>query len=239
MQTRRVGDRWRMSNRDVLVALRDPSRAGSVAKHLSERRVIPTLVFSCRDLLEQVRRKHYSLVVLDPQLSCPHGLRCVDETRRISPAPIVALQTAGSDESQAVDLELDLNEEGREVARHGAALVELTRPVDLPHPIQWGPLDLDMRTHQASWRGNALPLTTLQFRIMEVLALAAGALVTNEQLSRRVWGEDSFGDDDRLVAHVRRIRKLIETDSSMPEFLLRVRGRGFRLADVRKEPQEP
>lgn len=230
MSGRRVGDPWHPSSRSVLVALRDPQHAGLVARQLSERRVIPTLVFTCRDLLKQVSDRSYGLVVLDPELKCGHGVSCIEQTRRTSRAPIVALGKKADLDSDA-DVALDVDNELDEVGNRGSSLLQISRPVDLPEPIRWGPLELDVRTHEARWAGNPIHLTTIQFRIMEVMALAAGTVVTNEQLAGRVWGHFSYNDDGRLVAHIRRIRKLIEPDPSVPVFLIRVRAHGFRLKD--------
>lgn len=227
---RRVGDPWHRSDRTVLVALREPRRAGEIAERLSARRIVPTLVFTCRDLLEQVKEGSYGLIVMDPELSCGHDMKCVEETRRVSTAPIVALTTNHLSETDA-DAVLDPYEDSDEVGERAESLLELSRPVPLPETIRWGRLELDVRTHEASWGGEPLGLTTIQFRIMEVLALAAGGVVTTEQLARRVWGDTSFDDRGRLVAHVRRIRRLIEDDPSEPRFLLRVRAIGFRLSD--------
>lgn len=111
--------------------------------------------------------------------------------------------------------------------------MDMSRPVRLPECLRWGSLELDVQRHEARWGGRPLPLTTLQFRIMEVLALAAGSVVTDEQLSRRVWSASSSCEDkDRLVAHIRRIRRSMEEDPARPRFLIRVRGKGFRLAET-------
>ena len=200
-----------------------------MAKQMSERQVIPTLVFTCRDLLTQVSDGSFGLVVLDPQLECGHGVCCVEQTRRLYPAPIVSL-SHGTDLDSDSDVALDIRLELDDVGDRGSSLLQMSRPVDLPEPIRWGPLELDVRTHEARWAGRPLHFTTIQFRIMEVLALAAGGVVTTEELSRRVWGAASYNDHGRLVAHIRRIRKLIEPDSSTPAFLIRVRATGFRLA---------
>lgn len=144
----------------------------------------------------------------------------------------MAVGELSEEDHPVLDIALPARADPGGIVAHGSALIEMARPVALPHPIRWGGLELDLRTHQARWHGRPLHLTTVQFRIMEVLVMATGALVTTEQLSRRVWGDSSFDDRDRLVAHIRRIRKLIEQDSAMPQFLLRVRGRGFRLAAV-------
>ena len=227
---RRVGDADGAPGRRVLLAFADPVSAGRLAKRFSESRVLPTLAFSCGDLVQQARDGRYALVVLDESFACEHGSACLDEVRTVASAPIVALTQLDDQTHEGIALALDSANSG-EIAAKGVALIEMNRPVALPHPIRWGGLELDLRTHQARWRGQPIHLTAPQFRIMEVLVLAAGAVVTTEQLARRVWGESSFDDADRLVAHIRRIRKLIERDSAMPEFLLRVRGTGFRLTD--------
>ena len=213
------------------MALEDPVEAGRLAKRFSEQHVLPTLAFSCDQLLQQARADSYALIVVDEAFVCGHPSRCLDQVREISQAPIMALGELSEEEHPALDVALSPRLDPAGVVSHGTALIEMARPVALPHPIRWGGLELDLRTHLARWEGRPLHLTTVQFRIMEVLVMAAGALVTTEQLARRVWGESSFDDRERLVAHIRRIRKLIERDTSMPEFLLRVRGRGFRLAD--------
>jgi len=234
---RRVADGLEPPARTVLVALQDPVAAGRLAKRFSQDRVVPTLAFSCEQLVQQVRDEAYGLIVVDEEFACDHASRCLDRVREASDAPVVAVGDIDEDVHPAVDLALDRDLATLELAAKGTALIEMGRPAPLPHPIRWGDLELDMRTHQARWRGRALPLTTIQFRIMEVLVLASGAVVTTEQLARRVWGESTFDDRDRLVAHIRRIRRLIEQDTAMPEFLLRVRGRGFRLAEE-SEPSD-
>lgn len=228
---RRVGDPWHRSDRTVLVALQDAVAAGRLAKRFSDQDVVPTLAFSCDQLLQQAREGRYSLIVVDEALVADDGSRCLDQVHEVSQAPIMALGGLSEEEHPVLEIAFPTRADPGAIVAHGSALIEMGRPVPLPHPLRWGGLELDLRTHQARWEGRPLHLTTVQFRIMEVLVLAAGAVVTPEQLARRVWGEASFDDGDRLVAHIRRIRKLIERDSSIPQFLLRVRGTGFRLAE--------
>lgn len=79
------------------------------------------------------------------------------------------------------------------------------------------------------WEGAHIDLTALQFRIMEILVVAAGVVVTFEELSRRVWG-DSFDDREWLIAHIRRIRKRLGRGLD-DRFIVTARGQGFRLQD--------
>ena len=110
-------------------------------------------------------------------------------------------------------------------------MMKITRPVNVPGVLMWGDFELDVRRREASWQGDPVALTPIEFRLMEVLILAGGDVVTVDELTRRLWGDIAFRDDQRLHAHVRRIRKKIERDPSDPGFLLTVRGHGYRLAD--------
>ena len=54
-------------------------------------------------------------------------------------------------------------------------------------------------------------------------------------LCEAVWGDNPFGYENSLMAHIRRIREKIEENPSRPESLLTVKGLGYKLLmeDVR------
>jgi DNA-binding response OmpR family regulator len=97
--------------------------------------------------------------------------------------------------------------------------------------LSWGPLSMDLRRRECTWYGLSLQLSPTQFRIMAILVHARGSVVSRPELCRRSLGTYVHGDCERLDAHVRRIRKLIEVDPARAAFLLTVRGEGIRLAD--------
>jgi DNA-binding winged helix-turn-helix (wHTH) protein len=96
--------------------------------------------------------------------------------------------------------------------------------------LRWGQLRMDVGRREAWWAARRLALTSMQFRLLVTLVLAEGCVVSALELSRRAFGSAVANDDERVHAHVRRIRKLIEADPSHPQFLVTVRGEGFRLA---------
>lgn len=78
-------------------------------------------------------------------------------------------------------------------------------------------------------RGDvALALTRTEFRLLAELARAGGRVVAREDLLRRVWGYDYFGDTRLLDVHVRRLRRKVEPDPDAPTLVLTVRGAGYR-----------
>jgi DNA-binding winged helix-turn-helix (wHTH) protein len=75
------------------------------------------------------------------------------------------------------------------------------------------------------------PLSIHQYRFLEMLVLRSGGLVTREDAIGTVWpGEDTEGITDQAIdALVRRLRdRLKETDPDR-EYILTIRGHGFRL----------
>jgi DNA-binding response OmpR family regulator len=95
------------------------------------------------------------------------------------------------------------------------------------HRRTWGPLALNLKTHQ-SWLGSdSIYLTPTEFRVLTCLMEADGGLVTKRVLEQTVWGAASYDSDERLATHVRRIRKKVGA-----EMVLTVRGLGYRMAET-------
>ena len=151
----------------------------------------------------------------------PRGLRVVAAAE----APVVHVGQAPSPAAAVATLPPDSAafEIALEVQRLGRDLVDGI--------VRWGPLTLDARRRACTWNDVPLQLTPTQFRLMATLVNARGSVVTRPELCRRSLGSYVHGDCERLDAHLRRIRRLIEPDPSRARFLLTVRGEGVRLAD--------
>jgi DNA-binding response OmpR family regulator len=213
-------------------------RATALARALLNLRLLPTLAFSAGEVNVYLEIDSFAVLVL--QLDEPDAGCLVAGVRRRSRAPILALGA----ERQPIERIWSLHCEGYAPDTLAPAALahralELTFPPQppawpAPRPWQvhtWGPLRLDPSRRLACWHGQPISLTSMQFRLLLVLVQAAGAVVSPIELSRRVWGTDLAHDSERVVAHVRRIRKQLEADPAHPRFLLTVRGEGFRLAD--------
>lgn len=217
----------------ALVALPDLRTCGEVAQSLASAAVVTSVAFAPQHVSNALLADRYAVVVV--------AAGFIDEvvaellaTDADPPAVVVV------DESDAfttaaqmvpVDAALPAAAPVADIVARVLSLLQLTRVPLVPSVVTWGELQLDLRRRQARWRERPIRLTMIQFRIMEVLVLAAGGVVSHHELGRRVWGSESFDDAERVAAHIRRIRKLIEDLPSQPGFLLTVRGEGFRLTD--------
>lgn len=226
---RRIGDRADRRPTQVLLAVSDAHVSMELARSLGHRGLIPAVAFSP----EQVSAcaGAFDLIVLGMELDDRALMRLLSAIRSTTHEPVLALGDVPAQARALVDDFVCADRPLEDVVNRVHLLVELTRPVDLPSPMRWGPLELDVRKRSATWYGESLGLTPIQFRILEVLVLAAGGVVTFADLSRRVWGAAEVDDRERLTAHIRRIRKRLHESSPDWSFLVAVRGEGYRLND--------
>ena len=74
-----------------------------------------------------------------------------------------------------------------------------------------------------------LPLTAKEFELLSVLYRNEGRIVTIDGLCEAAWGDNPYGYENSLMAHIRRIREKIEENPSKPASLLTVKGLGYKL----------
>lgn len=102
-------------------------------------------------------------------------------------------------------------------------------------PMLIGELCIQPNQHKVLKRSQEVRLTNIEFRILYVLALHQGSILSKEQIYNFVWNGEYLRDDSNITSHVRRLRKKIEDDPSRPEYIQTVRGVGYRMNMVKKE----
>lgn len=88
---------------------------------------------------------------------------------------------------------------------------------------------VDFSRAEVQKAGEIIPLTAKEHTLLETLARNEGKIVTVDALCEALWGENPFGYENSLNAHVRRIREKIETDPSKPVSLITIKGLGYKL----------
>ncbi|MEN9204953.1 MAG: response regulator transcription factor [Thermostichales cyanobacterium SZTDM-1c_bins_54] len=115
-----------------------------------------------------------------------------------------------------------------ELAARIQAILKRHRPSPPPTPLQLGSLVLDPVQRQATQQGTPIPLTALEFDLLLTMAQQPGRVWRRSELIAALWQDDS---DERIVdVHIGQIRKKLERDPSQPQWILTVRGVGYRLA---------
>ncbi len=79
--------------------------------------------------------------------------------------------------------------------------------------------------------GTAQPLTATERALLQKLAENRGHIVTYDAVCEAVWGADYYGYENSLNVHIRHLREKLEPNPSKPQYLLTVRGIGYKLAE--------
>ncbi len=92
---------------------------------------------------------------------------------------------------------------------------------------------IDFSRAEVNKNGTIIALTAKEHTLLETLSRSEGRIVSIDALCEALWGDNPFGYENSLNAHIRRIREKIETDPSKPVSLITMKGLGYKL-NIRK-----
>lgn len=183
-----------------------------------------------------------SLVLLDVMLPEISGLDLCRIMRAESDVPIIMITARDSEADKVAGLELGADDyvtkpfSMRELlARVRANLRRSDMPAgsfDLNSEVlDGGPVTVDVGRHEVRVDGRHVQLRPREFELLSSFLRNKGMLMTRERLISEVWGMDYFGDTKTLDVHIKRVRKKIEPDPKSPQYLVTVRGLGYKFVD--------
>jgi len=201
-------------------------------------------VYTARDGaagLAAFQRYQPDLVILDIMLPEMDGLEVLQTIRRTSPVYVILLTAKSEEFDRVMGLTVgaddyltkpfsprELTARVKAVLRRGRAM-----PQDERQVYAFQHLKIDAQRYEV-WRDDELiELTALEFKLLTVLAMYAGMVLSREQLLERVWGYDFYGEDRVVDVHIGHIRQKLERNPADPQFIVTVRGVGYKFADAR------
>jgi DNA-binding response OmpR family regulator len=119
--------------------------------------------------------------------------------------------------------------EGKEMAADNP--LTTVSPTDPARFLKKGAFDLDLHAHHAILNGRYLPVTGIYFDYFTTLLRHAPLAVGYKTLVKESQGYDVAVAEARDLARwrIHELRKIIETDPERPQYILTVRGTGYRL----------
>jgi two-component system, OmpR family, response regulator RegX3 len=93
-----------------------------------------------------------------------------------------------------------------------------------------GDVLLDERAHAVRVRGEPIKIPSKEFELLRVLLGHAGQAISRERVIELVWGSDFASGRRNLHTHMKRLRQRIERDPTNPEYIITIRGFGYRFA---------
>ena len=200
-----------------------------------------TAVADGRAGLEVALGGKFDLLILDVMLPGLDGFSICNEVRKTNrDVAIVMLTAKTSDEDIVNGLTLGADDYvGKPfsvrqlILRIEAVLRRFRKHQDQPMKLQLGGLTIDIANLTGNRAGSA-QLVDFSRRELELLCFLhshSARPVTREELLDQVWGYARANNiETRTVdIHIAKLRKKIESDAKNPEYLVTVRGEGYRL----------
>lgn len=178
------------------------------------------------------------LIILDLMLPYVNGLDLCRLIRHEgSTVPILMLSAKGTETDRVVGLEVGADDYltkpfgMRELIARCRALQRRQRrsQLQVQEPtLKFHDIVLYPQECRVTIRGAEASLSPKEFRILELFMANPRRVWSREQLIERIWGPDFMGDSKTVDVHIRWLREKLELDPSRPEYLLTVRGFGYR-----------
>ena len=93
--------------------------------------------------------------------------------------------------------------------------------------IRVGDISLNTSTKQLLVRGEAVRLTSTEYKILQVLMANPGRVFPAEEIYERVWDSEAYAVENTVMVHISRIREKLELNPRKPEYLKVVWGIGY------------
>jgi DNA-binding response OmpR family regulator len=201
-------------------------------------------VLQARDGVEALERfasERVDLVVLDIMLPKLDGLEVCKRLRAESEVPIIMLTARDDELDKVLGLELGADDyitkpfsirEFRSRVRALLRRAAVTRQVDEDGElISAEGLTIDLARRVVEVAGNRVQLTYVEFELLRILASNPGRVYSRRMLLEALWGGADYREPRTIDVHVRHLREKLERDPADPEYILTVRGVGYRFRD--------
>ena len=180
----------------------------------------------------------FDLAILDLMLPGVSGLDlCRMIRHRNWDIPILILSAKGSETDRVVGLEVGADDYlakpfgMRELVARCRALLRRYRRAKTPQEasvLMYRDIVLYLNELRVTVQEREVALSPKEFRILELFMNHPNRVWSREELIDKVWGPDFMGDRKTVDVHIRWLREKVEIDPSNPQYIMTLRGFGYR-----------
>ncbi len=196
------------------------------------------------EILEAEKEALADLVIIDTVSRGVQGFTAIQEIRRSSRIPVIALTRQGRVEDRVLGMNLgadDCMESPFEALELGARINALLRrcyemdtepteeeQTEEKSTLRYDELELNMSRLRLYKNDSSIPLTPKEYRLMLNMMNEPGRIFTKEELCRMIFDSNLYSDANALMVHISHLREKIEEDPKNPRYIFNIRGKGYR-----------
>lgn len=196
-------------------------------------------VISGEEALQFFMEERARLVILDVMLPEMDGFAVCSAIRGQSSVPILFLSARVEKEAQINGFMVGADDYVEKPIDMDILLAKVTalmkRNYDLKQKnilLHSGALSIDKEKRQVFLNQKEISLTIKEYELLLLLIENPGKTLHKDFLFEKIWGMDSFSENQTLTVHVKTLRDKIEEDSKHPKRILTVWGVGYKYEEV-------
>ena len=174
------------------------------------------------------------LAILDVMLPDGNGFSLFEQMRTFTEVPVLFLTARGEEDDKWKGFGLGADDYivkpflPKELLFRVMAILRRSYKEENPL-VRLHNSEIDFARAEVIKNGEHIPLTAKEHELLSALYRNAGRIVTIDALCEAAWGDNPFGYENSLMAHIRRIREKIEDTPSKPISLVTIKGLGYKL----------
>lgn len=174
------------------------------------------------------------LAILDVMLPDGNGFDLMEQLKTRGNFPVLFLTACGEDDDKFKGFGLGADDYivkpflPKELLFRVAAILRRSYKDENPL-VKLQNCEIDFARAEVIKNGEHIPITAKEHNLLSALYRNAGRIVTIDALCEAAWGDNPFGYENSLMAHIRRIREKIEINPSRPVSLVTMKGLGYKL----------
>ena len=232
-----------MMNKIILVVDDEKDIVELVAYNLEREGYQIAKAYDGHQALRYIRENPPDLVILDLMLPGISGLeicRLIRKKPETEGLPIIMLTAKSDSVDKIMGLEIGADDyltkpfNVRELLARVRAVLrrwEIRAELEDVDKVSFKGLAIDFRTYEVTVEGKKVDLGPTELKLLRFFIMHPGRVYTRDQLLDHVWGNESFVEPRTVDVHVSRLRAAIEQDKENPEYILTVRGIGYKFAE--------
>lgn len=206
---------------NVLIVDSDKTFAESLRYSLEKARFNIDIINNGKNVSDKLKEDKYELVLLELESSGIEGVGICKEIREITDIPLIIISMNNEDMNKILALEYGADDylvKPVNTLELRARIKSIFRRVNNKaednekYFYQFDDFTIDAIKKIVSFNDIDLNLTRKEFDLFYVLSLNPGKVFTREELLKRIWGYEYYGDLRTVDVHIRRIREKIEKD---------------------------
>jgi len=229
-----------MGNNRILIADDEVEILNILKRYLEREGYTVVTASNGEEAIIKFNEHDFQLVILDIMMPRLDGIEVCKRLRDKTNVPIIMLTAKDEEIDKVLGLKIGaddyltkpfgINELMARIDAHLRRYLILSGKMvpTKENTIEYGGLKVDLNSYMVYYQNEPIHLTAKEFDLLKFFISHPNQVFTKAQIFQKVWGDNFIEDDNTVMVHIRRLRKKIEVNPEMPQFIQTVWGIGYK-----------